>query len=111
VVGHNIVEIKTNHIPRVLVPLERLFDSYDVSREVAIKNQEEEVMDCNIGTVENPKIVKLSKALVVEQKDKYVSLMKNFVDVFSWSHEDLKTFDTDVIQHKVPLKVGSKPFK
>jgi hypothetical protein len=62
VVGHNIVELKTNHIPRGIVPLERLFDSYDVYREVAIKNQEE-VMDYNIGTTENPKIVKLSKAL------------------------------------------------
>jgi hypothetical protein len=50
VVGHNIVELKTNHIPRGLVPLERLFDSHDVSRGAAIKNQEEEVMDCNIGT-------------------------------------------------------------
>jgi hypothetical protein len=54
--GHNIVELKMNHIPRGLVPLERLFDSYDVSREASIKNQEEEV-DCNIGTAENPKIV------------------------------------------------------
>jgi hypothetical protein len=23
----------------------------------------------------------------------------------------LKTFDTDIIQHKIPLKVGSKPFR
>jgi hypothetical protein len=93
------------------VPLERLFDSYDVSREVAIKNQEEEVMDCNIGTAENPKIVKLSKALAPEQKDRYFGMMKNFVDIFAWSYEDLKTFDTDIIQHKIPLNVGSKPFR
>jgi len=66
-----------------LVPLERLFDSYDVSREVAIKNQEEEVMDCNIGTAENPKIVKLSKALAPEQKHRYANLMKNFNDIFA----------------------------
>lgn len=50
VAGHNIVELKTNHIPKGLVPLERLFDSHDVSREATIKNQEEEVMECNIGT-------------------------------------------------------------
>jgi hypothetical protein len=111
VVGHNIVELKTNHIPRGLVPLERLFDSHDVSREDAIKNQEEEVMNCNIGTVENPKIVKLSKALPPEQKDRYVSLTKNFADIFSWSYEYLNTFDTYIIQHKIPLKDGSKTFR
>jgi hypothetical protein len=38
-VGHNIVELKMNHIPRGLVPLGRLFDSHDVSIEVAIKYQ------------------------------------------------------------------------
>jgi hypothetical protein len=45
VVGHNIVELKMNHIPRVLVPLERLFESNNVSREASIKNQQEEVID------------------------------------------------------------------
>jgi hypothetical protein len=70
VVGHNIMELKMNHIPRGLVPLERLFDSHEVSIEAAIKNQEEEVMECNIRTVENTKIVKLSKALPPEQKER-----------------------------------------
>jgi hypothetical protein len=93
------------------VPLERLFDSYDVSREVAIKNQEEEVVECNIGTVENPKIVKLSKALAPDQKDMYINLMTNFVDTFACLYEDLRIFDTDIIQHKIPLKAGSKPFR
>jgi hypothetical protein len=37
--------------------------------------------------------------------------MKHFVDIFAWSFEDLKTFDTDIIQHKTPLKVGSNPFR
>jgi hypothetical protein len=93
------------------VPLERLFKSYDVSKKDTIKNQEEEVMECNIGTAENPKIVKFSKALATEQKDKYVSLMKKFVDIFAWSYEDLNTFSTDIIHHKTPLKASSKPFR
>jgi hypothetical protein len=58
------VELKNNHIPRGLVPLERLFDNNDVYKEVSVKNQEEEIIDCNIGTTENPKIIKLSKAIV-----------------------------------------------
>jgi hypothetical protein len=41
----------------------------------------------------------------------YVSLIKRFVDIFAWSYEDLKTFDTNIIQHKIPMKVGSKPFR
>jgi hypothetical protein len=111
VVGDNIVELKMNHIPRGLVPLESLFNSHDVSREVASKNQEEEVMDYNIGTADNPKIVKLSKELPPEQKDRYENLMKNFVGIFAWSYAYLKTFDIDIMQHEIPLKAGSKPFR
>ena len=68
-------------------------------------------MDCDINADSNPKKVKLSKKLLEKQRDKYVSLMKHFVDVFSWSYEDLKIFDTEIMHHKIPLKPGSKPFK
>ena len=39
------------------------------------------------------------------------SRTSNFVDIFSWLYEDLKKFDIDIIQHKIPLKDGSKPFR
>ena len=43
----------------------------------------------NIGTEENPKIVKLSKSLPVKEKEEYVNLMKKYTDVFSWRYEDI----------------------
>ena len=45
VVGHDIVELKTNYIPKGLVPSERLFDSNDVYKGTAMKDQEEEVAE------------------------------------------------------------------
>lgn len=36
VVGHKIIELKTNHLPKGLVPLERLFDHNDVSKKAII---------------------------------------------------------------------------
>ena len=87
-----------------------MFERNDVYKEYSMKNQEEEVSECNIGTTENPKIMKLSKSLEAEQKDRYVSLIKKFADTFAWSYEYLKIFDTDIIQHKIPLKAVSKPF-
>jgi hypothetical protein len=111
VVGHNIVELKTNHMSRGLLPLDKLFDSNDVSKKFSMKNQEQEVMECNIGTTANPKVVKISKALSEEKRHRYVILMKTNYNMFEWSYEDLNTFDTDIIEHKIPLKVGSNPFK
>jgi hypothetical protein len=33
------------------------------------------------------------------------------MDVFAWRYEDLKTYDTNIIQHRIPLKPGTNPFK
>ena len=56
-------------------------------------------------------MVKISKYLLAQIKSKYVKLLKQYKDVFAWSYEDLKTYDTFVIEHKIPLKHVIKPFK
>ena len=37
--------------------------------------------------------------------------MKKYIDVFAWSYEDLKEYDTSIIQHTIPVKPGEKPFR
>ena len=59
--GRDIVQLKKNIIPKGLVPLEKLFDENDVARNPRIIVNDEDIEDCNIGTKENPKIIKLSK--------------------------------------------------
>ena len=38
-------------------------------------------------------------------------MFKEFKDFFSWGYKDLKSYDTNIIQHKIPLKENQKPFK
>jgi hypothetical protein len=56
-------------------------------------------------------MVKLYKYLPTETKNKYVELLRKYKDIFAWSYEELRTYDTYVIEHKIPLKPGVKPFK
>jgi len=44
------------------------------------------------------------------QRDEYIKLLKEFVDVFSWKYEDLENYDTSIIDHIIPLKYDTKPF-
>jgi hypothetical protein len=37
--------------------------------------------------------------------------MKEFTDVLAWKYSDLKTYDPEVIQHKIPLEKYTIPFK
>jgi hypothetical protein len=49
--------------------------------------------------------------LSAKYRAKYEELLKEFIDVFAWQYEDLRTFDETIIQHKIPLKENVKPFK
>jgi len=31
--------------------------------------------------------------------------------VFAWTYEDFKMYDTSIVEHKIPLKLGVNPFK
>jgi hypothetical protein len=111
IVNHQIIHLPSNQIPRGLVPLERLFDKNDVAVKGGVSNKDADTAECNISTHEEPKFVKLSSSLTNEQRAEYTELLKEFVDLFAWAYEDLKTYDTSVIEHKIPLKEEAKPFR
>jgi hypothetical protein len=50
--------------------------------------QLKEVEYCDIGTKENPKLVKISKYFPPEMKSKYTKLLKQYKDVFTWSYDN-----------------------
>jgi len=106
-----ILNLKNNIFPKGLVPLEYLFDSNDVARKPKLEPLRVDIEECNIGTEGKPKLIKISKTLPPEQKVKYINMFKEFQEVFAWSYEDLKSYDTNIIQHKIRLKEDHKPFK
>jgi hypothetical protein len=60
---------------------------------------------------EEPKYINLSKDIHVVHKKKYLQLFKECTDIFSWKYEYLKTYDTSIIQHIIPLNIGTMPFR
>ena len=56
-------------------------------------------------------MIKLAKSFPANMKKKYIDLFKEFIYVFSWSYEDLRAYDTSIIQHKIPLQENQKPFR
>ena len=56
-------------------------------------------------------MIKRLKGIPLQYRQRYLDLFKTYKDVFSWSYDDLKSFDTNIIQHKIPLKSGIKPCK
>jgi hypothetical protein len=83
ITGNDIAQLPNNHIPRGLVPLERIFDSNDVSVKGKVSEEDADTIQCNIGTESEPKYVKLSKSLIEEQRSEYSGILMKFSDVFA----------------------------
>jgi ribonuclease HI len=105
---------KSHTIPKGIANLENLFDLKE--RFKGPKNAKTG-SSCpmhetiNLGTPENPKNINLGKTISKEERKAYLKLFRQYQDVFAWSYRDLKTYDTCIIQHTIPLKPEVKPFQ
>ena len=68
IANHKIVDIKGNFIHKGLVPLERLFSKDDTFLNPTLQTIEENVIDYNIGSEDQPKMIKMSKSLSEKEK-------------------------------------------
>jgi len=47
----------------------------------------------------------------LQEKATFVKLFKEYKDIFAWTYGDLKTFDTSIMQHVIPLEKQAKPYQ
>ena len=59
-----------------------------------------------MGTEVEPRYVNLGKCSLGE-RNMFISLFKQYKDVFAWTYEELKTYDTNIIQHVILLDLES----
>lgn len=78
-----VINLKDNHLPKGLTLLEDLFDFNDMPKKPKREPLKADIDEYNLGKMDNPKLIKLSKSLPPDQKLKYVELMREFQDVFA----------------------------
>ena len=62
-----IINLKDNHLPKGLTPLEDVFNFNDIPKKPQMEPLKADIEYYNIGTEEKPKMVKLSKSLPPDQ--------------------------------------------
>ena len=55
--------------------------------------------------------VKIGLTLNKEERTDLINLLKEFIDVFAWSYEDMPVINREITQHTIPLIPGMKPVK
>jgi len=62
----------------------------------AIQPYGEELEVINLGTKEDKKEVKIGASLGPTAKKRIIELLKEYVDIFAWSYQDMPSLDTDI---------------
>lgn len=78
---------------------------------MAIQPQQESVEVINLGTEEGKNEVNVGASLNENVKRKLVELLREYVDMFAWSYQDMTGLDTDIVMHKLPFKQECPPMK
>ena len=71
----------------------------------------EEVISINLRNEENPRMVQIGSTLTPEETQTLTDLLKEFEDVFAWSHKDMPGIDPEIVEHRIPLLPDAKPVK
>ena len=64
--------------------------------------------EINVGTTEVPRLLSIAKDLMPNEKTAMTELLREFKDIFAWSHEDMKGLDPKFYQHKINLDMDAK---
>ena len=52
-----------------------------------------------------------STPLSIHQEEELCNILRENLDVFAWNYNELKTYDTSIIQHTIPMIDNEKPIQ
>ncbi|KAM2268967.1 hypothetical protein ACFX1S_047019 [Malus domestica] len=73
-----------------------------------VKDPLEEI---NVGTADNPQPLFISALLPHAMKVELHQLLHEFKDCFVWSYHEMPGLDWTLVEHKLRIKPGCKPFR
>jgi len=63
------------------------------------------------GDQAHPKLIFISESLSPIEKQNLISLIRECIDVFAWSYEDMPGLNPQVTIHRLNIKMDAKPVK
>ena len=63
----------------------------------------------NLGTDDEKKDVKIGSSLDSSTKKEIVDLLREYVDIFTWSYQDMPGLSTEIVEHQLPMRPECKP--
>jgi len=107
--GDQIIQLKSNKLPKGLITLENLFDLEDASLEK--KRFQENKEDYSKIQVSEWRKLKVGNSATQQERKRLIDLCEKYDRVIARTYEDLHGYDRNIIQHTIELTEGSKPVR
>jgi hypothetical protein len=71
----------------------------------------DELEENDIGPGDKPRPMFISKKLSPELRELMIMLLKEYADCFAWDYTEMLGLDRSIVEHRLPLKPGFRPFQ
>ena len=85
------------------------FDLDSEERKVTLVSGSTKLVD--FGTLDQPKELKIGTSLSPYKRSRLINLLRSYLDVFTWSYEDMPGLDPSIVQHRFPILPHARPVK
>jgi hypothetical protein len=110
--GSNVTSMK--NIPKNMVRLEKLYDLQEKFKKVTKFKTNNSTMQfevINLGTSSVHQSINLEKNCIVSEIQPFIKMFIEYKDICAWTYDDLKTYDTKIIQNIIPMKPQKNHFQ
>jgi hypothetical protein len=71
----------------------------------------DELEEVDIGPGDKPQPTFISKKLSPCLREPMIALLKEYADCFTWDYMEMPGLDRSIVEHRLPLKKGFRPFQ
>lgn len=86
--------------------------SLQSSRLATIKAKAQDLLEeINLGEDGSSRPIYISRLFDLETRARFVCLLQEFKNCFAWEYSELSGFDRRLVEHRLSIKDGYKPYR
>ena len=67
--------------------------------------------EIDIGDGKTPRPTFVNKTLETDSRNEMIGLLKEYSDCFAWNYTEMLGLSREIVEHRLPIKSGFRPFK
>jgi hypothetical protein len=67
--------------------------------------------EIDIGDGITPRPTFVNKNMSLEHKDAIIKVLRDYVDCFAWNYHEMPGLYRELVEHRLPIKTGFRPYK